>query len=116
MKIDFRKIAAQPKAFSIQVGDLVFKGEVKRVERRLFRIDAILDGKLALICDRTGEEYIQAIKEDLVLYISNGIWDIQSQKIDDLDVIEFFDGFIDFEYILQSEIDLIRMQYHKEGE
>ncbi len=117
MKIDFRKIAFQPKAFFIQNETLVFEGEVKRIGDKLFRVNAILNGELKLVCDRSGEEYFQKIEEDLVLYISNGIWDTQSQKVDDLDVIEFFDGFIDFEYILQSEIDLIQMQYHiKEGE
>ncbi|MCE3047695.1 hypothetical protein LW138_06370 [Helicobacter sp. faydin-H17] len=118
MKIEFKKISSVPKSFSLQKGDLSFSGEVKRIDAKLFEIQSLLHGKISLICDRSGEEYQEQINENLVLFASNGIWDKQSQnKSDDFDVIEFFEGFIDFEYILQSEIDSIQMQYHiKEGD
>ncbi|WP_233709548.1 DUF177 domain-containing protein [Helicobacter pametensis] len=94
------------------------EGEVTRISSKLFRLDALLQGEIDLICDRSGEEYREYIDERLTLLISNGLWDQQSQdNRDDFDVIEFFEGFIDFEYILQSEIDSIQMQYHtKQGE
>lgn len=102
----------------IESEGLRFEGEIKRIGERLFKIDSVLIGKIQLICDRSGEEYLEEINESLVLLISNGIWDGQSQNNkDDFDVIEFFDGFVDFGYILQSEIDSIQMQYHiKQGE
>lgn len=118
MKIEFKKISSAPKSFSLKQGGLSFSGEVKRIETKLFEICALLEGKVTLICDRSGEEYQEQINENLVLFVSNGIWDKQSQNnSNDFDVIEFFEGFIDFEYILQSEIDSIQMQYHiKEGD
>lgn len=118
MKISFQKIGDQPKNFSLQKDELLFSGNVIRVSQNLYKITSSLKGEVLCICDRSGEEFFKEIKEDLTLHISNGIWDMQSQdKGDGLDVIEFFDGFIDFEYILQSEISSIQMQYHiKEGE
>lgn len=119
MKIEFKKIAATPKSFSLESEGVVFSGEVSRISSKLFEIKAHLGGEITLVCDLSGEEYQKALDESLVLYISNGVWDTQSQSdlMTDFDVIEFFDGFIDFEYILQSEINSIKMDYHiKEGE
>lgn len=119
MKIEFKKITATPKSFSLESEGVVFSGEVSRISSKLFEIKAHLGGEIALVCDLSGEEYQKALDESLVLYISNGVWDTQSQSdlMTDFDVIEFFDGFIDFEYILQSEINSIKMDYHiKEGE
>lgn len=118
MKIEFKKITSAPKEFSLESNGVVFCGEILRISSRLFKINGHLKGEIDLVCDRSGDEYQEALNEDLVLYISNGVWDTQSQSdlVADFDVIEFFDGFIDFEYILQSEINSIKMDYHmKEG-
>lgn len=119
MKIEFKKITTTPKSFSLESEGVVLDGEVRRVSAKLFEIKAHLHGEINLTCDLSGEEYQEALDEPLVLYISNGVWDMQSQSdlMTDFDVIEFFDGFIDFEYILQSEINSIKMDYHiKQGE
>lgn len=118
MKIAFQKITNQPKSFSIQKEAVLFSGEITKLSQNLYKITATLKGEIPCICDRSGEEFFKKIEEELILHISNGIWDMQSQdKNNALDVIEFFDGFINFEYILESEISSIQMQYHtKEGE
>lgn len=118
MKISFQKITNQPKNFSLQKEGILFEGNVIRVNQSLYKITSTISGEIALVCDRSGEDFLKCIQEDLTLLISNGIWDKQSQdRGNELDIIEFFDGFIDFEYILQSEISSIQMQYHiKEGE
>lgn len=118
MKIAFQKITGQPKSFSLQKEGLLFSGNIKRLSQNLYKITSSLEGKVLCVCDRSGEDFFKEIQEELTLHISNGIWDMQSQdKGNGLDVIEFFDGFIDFEYILESEISSIQMQYHtKEGE
>ncbi|ANV98517.1 hypothetical protein BBW65_06790 [Helicobacter enhydrae] len=117
MKIEFKKITSTPKSFHFQSDGMSLEGEIWRDSSKLYKIKAKLNGNIVLTCDRSGEEYEQQIEEVLSLCISNGIWDTQSQnQNDDFDVIEFFDGFVDFEYILQSEMDLIQMQYHTQGE
>lgn len=119
MKIELKKITATPKSVSLESEGVILSGEIKRISPKLYEFKAHLGGEITLICDHSGEEYQKPLDEDLVLYISNGVWDSQSQSdlMTEFDVIEFFDGFIDFEYILQSEINSIKMDYHiKEGE
>lgn len=117
MKIAFRKIATSPKSFSLKSEGLELRGTLTRVDSKLSKLDATLSGGLELICAQSGETFIKDFNDPLVLYISDGVWDTQSQSnLDSLDVIEFFDGFIDLEYILQSEIESIKMDYHIKGE
>ncbi|WP_394959807.1 hypothetical protein [uncultured Helicobacter sp.] len=117
MKIAFRKIASSPKTFSLKSDGLELSGTLVRVDSQICKLDGRLNGELELVCDRSGEVFMKHFDESLVLYISDGLWDTQSQsKLNSLDVIEFFDGFIDVEYILQSEIESIKMDYHIKGE
>lgn len=117
MKIEFKKISSIPKSFLVSIGDMHLQGEIRRIGERLFRLEAVLKGVIPLVCDRSGEEYHQSIEENLALFVSNGIWNKQSQNDGDVfDIVEFFEGFIDFEYILQSEINSIQTQYHVKGE
>lgn len=116
MRIQAKKISATPKPFELCAQGLCFKGEIFAKEKGLFCIDASLKGQIELICDRSGEEFLQEIDEKLVLYIADGFWDIQSQRFDALDVIECFDGFVDLDSILQSEIESIKLDYHNKGD
>lgn len=116
MRIQARKISSAPKAFELHSQGLCFKGEIFAKDRGLFCIDAHLAGEIALICDRSGEEFLQSIDEKLVLYIADGLWDTQSQRFEAFDVIECFDGFIDLDSILQSEIESIKLDYHSKGD
>lgn len=116
MQIQTRKISAAPKAFEVCAHGLRLKGELYAKERGLFCLEAKLEGEIKLICDRSGEAFMQAIDEALVLYISDGFWDTQSQRFEAFDVIECFDGFIDLDSILQSEIESIKLDYHYKGE
>ncbi|MDO7252597.1 hypothetical protein Q5I06_01520 [Helicobacter sp. faydin-H76] len=109
-----RKITQLPKTFSITSDGIELKGQIYRKTSKIFQMEAILKGSLELICDISGDLFVKFFEQPLVLYISDGIWDIQSQnsRLDDFDIIEFFDGFVDVEYILQSEIESIKMDYH----
>ncbi len=112
MRIQFRKIFSSSKVFNLQKEEVRFYGEIIAKSNRLFQLKGKIQGKLKVVCDRSGEEFLQEVDEDLVLYISDGIWDTQSQDSSAFDVVEFFDGFIDLDYILQSEIDSIQLDYH----
>ncbi len=116
MRIQARKISSTPKSFSLQKDGISLNGYIKEVQKGLFILQGKLSGKISLICDISGEEYDKELDEDLVLHISDGLWDMQSQSLDTFDVIEFFDGFIDLDFILQSEIESIKLDYHHKGE
>lgn len=124
MKIQARKIYSTPKSFSLEKdiqGDIVkLSGEIQEArgqgQKGLFLLKGRLSGEITLVCDISGEEYQKKLDEELVLYISDGLWDAQSQSLETFDVIEFFDGFIDLDFILQSEIESIKLDYHHKGE
>lgn len=114
MKIQMRKITQTPKHFNIIAEKIALEGEVSRINSKIFSVKARLKGEMMLSCDMSGECFCKEFDEPLVLYISDGLWDVQSQKpkLDNFDVIEFFDGFIDLKRILESEIESIKSDYH----
>ncbi|MCE3036916.1 hypothetical protein LW135_03605 [Helicobacter sp. faydin-H20] len=113
MKVSFRKITSQPKQYIFDTQGLHLECEIFRKFDNLFVLKGNLSGSVTLECFRSGEEFEKTITQELVLYISDGIWDIQSQsKLDSFDVIEFFDGFIDIETIVSDEIELIKSDYY----
>lgn len=109
-----KKISTTPKQIALEYDGVNLNGELYRIDSQLLCLKAKLGGELELLCDRSGESYRQALDNDLVLYISDGLWDVQSQRttINNLDIIEFFDGFVDLDYILQSEVESIKADYH----
>ena len=114
LKIQMRKISSYPKDFHLTYEEINLEGKIKRVSSQILYLEAKIYGDLELICDRSGETFIKTLDYPLVLYISDGIWDTQSQneKLDSFEVVEFFDGFVDLGYILESEIQSIKADYH----
>ncbi|WP_369607214.1 hypothetical protein [Helicobacter trogontum] len=90
------------------------QGEIMRQDSKLVVFRGSIKGNLELICSLSGNEFDAKIDESLVLYFSDGIWESQSQSkaVNSLDVIEFFDGFIDFDFVLTSELESIRLDYN----
>lgn len=125
MKIEFKKITNKPKPIQfaltaensqdMQEGERIeLCGEIVRQSQRLVCFQGVLKGALNLVCTMSGQDFTKEIHEELVLYFSDGIWEAQSQSkdIDSLDIIEFFDGFIDFDFVVTSEIESIRLDYN----
>ena len=119
MRIEFRKITEKPKQIHLildkKQSEVIFEnehielqGEIMRQDFKLAVFRGNIKGNLQLICPLSGNEFNAEIDKSLVLYFSDGIWEAQSQSkvINSLDVIEFFDGFIDFDFVLASEIEL----------
>lgn len=116
MRIEFRKITHTPKLIDVtksnDIESITLKGELARLDSKLVKFSGTLSGRLNLICVRSGQEFSKEISQDLVLYFADGIYKMQSQSEIDLDVIEFFEGFIDFDFIVNSEIESIRLDYN----
>ncbi|MDU7693493.1 MAG: hypothetical protein E7K04_04560 [Helicobacter sp.] len=124
MKVAFRKITATPKHFALQQDGLAFNCELERKNAKIIKLSGKISGEIELICDRSGEPFIKAIDQDLVLHISDGICDVSSQgkntntnlhahAVDlDFDIIESFNDYIDLDDIFNGEIELIKSDYH----
>ena len=115
MKIEFKKITHEPKEFSLSLNECSLQGRVWKVEKSLFCIDAHLSGSIELICDLSGEEYVQELDEKLNIKVSDGIYAPKPED-EEFDVIEFFHGVLDLEELLRGELESIRLSYHSRGD
>ncbi|MDR0761626.1 MAG: hypothetical protein LBF13_01100 [Campylobacteraceae bacterium] len=109
MEIAFRKITKEALSFELSSENIKFLGKVFRKSSDLVLLKADLLGQIGHTCDRCGEELNLDINEPLEMLLSDGIY---KGEIDNLDIVEFYGGVIDFNEILQSEIESIKSSYH----
>lgn len=68
-----------------------------------------MDGNIEVDCCACGKEFDTKISEELNLILSQGVFEAEA-KFDEV-VIETMDDFIDFEEVINSEIESIRADY-----
>lgn len=116
MKIEFRKIGFEPKCFDLRLKgkdfNLQISGSLLRRSDGLVRLDSALEGKITLICDKSGEEFSKNISEKLSIFIKNGVYKEAHEDKENLAVVEVFDNFVDLEAIFLGEIEAMRLDYH----
>ena len=108
MKIVFDKIGQTSKPFELEVDSVSFKGSLIKIGYHRVKLEGKFEGSIELICDRCGETYFSDMNSPLALTLSDEVIETE----DDLDIIEFLDGVIDLEFIIQSEIASIQNSYH----
>jgi uncharacterized metal-binding protein YceD (DUF177 family) len=108
MKIVFDKIGQTSKPFELTVDFVSLKGTLTKRGYHRVKLEGELEGFVELDCDRCGEPYRYNLTTPLVLTLSDEVIETE----DDLDIIEFLDGIIDLEFIIQSEIASIQNSYH----
>ena len=108
MKIVFDKIGQTKKPFALTVNGITLEGTLAKRGYRRVRLEGELQGSVKLACDRCGEAYQSDMNYPLHLTLSDEVIETE----DDLDIIEFIDGMIDLEFIVQSEISSIENSYH----
>jgi len=108
MKIVYDKIGQTKKPFELIVSGVKLKGTLAKSGYHRLRLEGNLEGQVALSCDRCGKVYQQDMNYPLHLTLSDEVIETK----DDLDIIEFIDGVIDLEFIVQSEIASVQNSYH----
>ncbi len=108
MKIVFDKVGHNVKPFDLSVNGVSLEGTLVKSGYHRLRLEGNLEGKVELACDRCGDEYHYSMKSPLHLTLSDEVIETK----DDLDIIEFIDGVIDLEFIVQSEIASVQNSYH----
>jgi len=108
VKIVYDKIGQTKKPFELSVAGVKLKGTLAKSGYHRLRLEGNLDGEVELSCDRCGEVYQYAMQYPLNLTLSDEVIETK----DDLDIIEFIDGVIDLEFIVQSEIASVQNAYH----
>jgi uncharacterized metal-binding protein YceD (DUF177 family) len=108
MQIPFRKIGKVAQKFELKSDLLTFKGTLRYDSSSLLELHAQLEGEILLQCDICAEEFTEHIDEELEFFISDGAY-----SGEELDVVEATDSIVDLDEILNSEIELIKNDYHR---
>ncbi|CZE45879.1 hypothetical protein [Campylobacter geochelonis] len=109
MKLNFSKINFNEFPFEIQKANLTFAGNLKRQNAKTVKCDGQIYGKVEYNCDRCGDNILLDLDEKVDLVLSDGIYKSSQDVLED--VVEFFDGEINFDEILQSEIEAYKSDY-----
>ncbi|MBE0491671.1 MAG: DNA-binding protein [Sulfurospirillum sp.] len=108
MQVLFKKITSNAITFETKQDAIKFFGTAKRDSKDLVTCRAKLQGKVTHICDRCGEDFDLILDEELELLVCDGVY----AKSDSLDVIEFYEGVLDFDALLMSELEAIKSGYN----
>lgn len=113
MKVTLRKISKIPLDFEVQSNEITFKGYLEYHAGKLILLKAKLQGSLDIECSLCAEEFKLPVDDEVEFFISDGVY--ENNDGIELDVVESFNSFIDLEEILDSEIELIKSDYHSCG-
>lgn len=108
MKILFSAIKSS-KSFEIKQDLIAFSGKFEPINQNLVKCKGKIYGEFEHICDKCGKNII--IKPDLEvdLNLSDGVYKDKENELSD--TIEFFDGQIDLDEVLNSEIEAYKSDY-----
>lgn len=109
MEVAFKKIPASGINFEATNGNVKFSGVAKKDSKDLVHCFGRLSGKIIHNCDRCADEFSLEIDEEVNLFVSDGIYEDEENL---LEVVESFDGFVNFDTILESELGLVMSDYH----
>ncbi len=110
MKVVLRRVTKTPLDFEVKLGEMAFKGYLQYHAGKLILLKANLLGSIEKACDTCAEEFKMPINEEIEFFISDGIY--KDEDDIELDVVESFDGNVEIEELLNSEIELIKSDYH----
>ncbi|MDD2448111.1 MAG: hypothetical protein PHS42_00205 [Sulfurimonas sp.] len=110
MKIKLIKVGKTPVDFDVTSDEITFKGYLEYDSGKLILLKANLNGFTLCQCSRCGEEFKLEVDEEVKFFICDGVFDSDANI--DLDVVESFDSTADIDELLNSEIELIKSDYH----
>ena len=108
MEISFSKIKQSPVDVNYSKDGVEIIGTLERVSRDNIKLDSNFKSTVEVICNRCGKEYKIDANYPLGLILSDGGYNGK----DELDVVEFYDGKIDFDYLSLSEVTSIKEDYN----
>ncbi len=108
MEISFSKIKQSPVDINYSKDGIEIIGTLERVSRDNIKLDSNFKSTVEVICNRCGKEYKIDANYPLGLILSDGGYNGK----DELDVVEFYDGKIDFDYLALSEVTSIKEDYN----
>jgi len=112
MKIEFRKVPTTKKEFSYESNSVKFCGTLGKISSKLIDINSEFNGSVEVNCCKCGNNFNIPFQEKINFLASDGIYSSDDERDLNKIIIEIDNGFIDFEEILQSEIESFTSDYY----
>ena len=109
MKIEFRKVPQTPKELEVEYNSVKIEGTFCKISQSLVKVDAVLLGNTDIDCCRCGITEVIEVDEELHLLLSDGVYNKDESEYL---VIEIENNLIDFDEIIESELNSIKSDYH----
>ena len=110
MKVTLRKVGKIPLDFDIESNKIIFKGYLQYHSGKLILLKANLSGLIDVECSKCGQDFTLPTDEKIEFFISDGMYE-DTEHIE-IDVVESLDSIADLQELLESEIELIKSDYH----
>jgi len=110
MKIEFRKIPLKLSEFETDSNSVKFSGTFSKISSKLAKIDGIIKGDLEVDCCKCGQTFDISVDDEQTFLVSDGIY--SSENEEDFLVIEVENHILDFDEILQSELESLKSEYY----
>ena len=109
MKNEKKKVPQTAKELLTQFNSVEIEGIFCRISSSLVKVEAVLKGNTAIDCCRCGVSEIVEVNEELRLLLSDGIYKGNEEEFL---VIEIENSLIDFDEIIESELNSIKSDYY----
>ena len=109
MKIALKKIPFNKSDFETKLDNLILKGTFFKEDNNSAKIDATLKGEIEVECIKCLSPFKREINEELKLIITDKIYNGFDEEYD---IIEIDSNIIDFDDIITSEIESIKLEYN----
>lgn len=110
MKLYFNKITQDGVDFIYEEQNCKISGKANPINKNLVKLLGKLEGKTTFICSKCGDEEEVFLNEELEVYASNGIMNINHDE-ELLNIIEFFNNQINLEDVFISEFESYKSDY-----
>jgi uncharacterized metal-binding protein YceD (DUF177 family) len=110
MTVEFKKIPTSGINFEVSFGDVQLSGHAQKTDKAMIRVDGKMCGQTPHHCDRCAEVFTLLVNESVEVFASDGLYEDNGEEL--LNIVEFFDGSINFDTILQSELEALKSDYH----
>jgi len=108
LKIEIKKIPLEKREFETEFQNVQLKGIFYKENQNLVKIEANINGEIEVECVKCASTFNRTINEDLKLIITDKIYNGFDEEYD---VIEIPSQIIDFNDIISSEIESIKLDF-----
>lgn len=107
MRVKFSDIKKENFNFVVEQNGVTFSGVAKKHSHNSVKCSGKIVGATSHLCDRCSDEFLLPIDEEVEVIASDGVTSSSTLE----NIVEFFDGFVDFEEILISELESYKSDY-----